>query len=637
MVDPLVLFLVRALRGAARLLPMEGVVSVGRALGWVVSWFAWPWRDVFARNWGIVFGRSATGAEWRACWAGLAGNLVASLRFGQLTLEQKRAAVELVHLDRLRAAAAPGRGVILATAHLGCWELLAQIPELIPDLKFHTLYQPLANRGLDQLVREERARCGVGLIPRRGAWRAMTERLRSGDVVAVFADQNAGDAGYWVPFFGRLASSSPVPATIAQRSGAAIVGVAVRTTGRGRWAVEFSEPLGAGEGDAARVTARVNTWIEGAVRASPEDWLWLHDRWKIPNPRCLLAHGVRGVSVPEGTTVEPFRVLVRGMNWLGDAVMHLGALRDLKAGRPDLRLAVLTHPKLADLYRHCPWVDDVLEIPGGKSLWGAARMVRAWAPDVMVLLPNSWRVVCEAWLGGARQRIGYRVNGRGRRAINHKIPLEKRARGLEHQSLTWTRAVTELGGVVSAEPAWLAVTRDPGRDVYGVLAPGAEYGPAKRWAPERFAELAAGLSEDIPRWIIVGARGDHAACAEVSVRLPEAENRCGTTNLAELITLLAGATVVVSNDSGTAHLAAACGAPTVAVFGSTEPRLTRPVHPGVAVVRRHVACSPCFRRTCPLRHTRCLDAVTVEDVVRGVRSALSDGGVEPLAGLAAGA
>jgi heptosyltransferase-2 len=475
------------------------------------------------------------------------------------------------------------------------------------------------------------------LINRSGAWKAMSRCLRAGDVICLFSDQNAGDAGIWTPFFGRLASCSPLTSTVAARTGAAIVPLAVRTLPDGRYQMEFFPALEPARGrEVGAVEAELNGWFEAQIRRTPADWLWLHDRWKTPDPRFLLRRDTRAVHVPAGSELQPFRILVRGMNWLGDALMHLGALRDLKAGRPDARLAVVTPPKLAGLYRLCPFVDEVIEQPASRSLLGTARRIRAWNPDVAVLLPNSWRVVLEAWLGGVTGRVGYRINGRGRRALPRKIPVDLRATGMEHQRLTWQRAIPYVGGEPAAEPVRLRPPVDPARGGYGVIAPGAEFGPAKRWPAERYAAAARLVGDAIPRWIIVGAPGDRAACEAVARELPGADNQCGATSLEQLASLLAGAAVVLCNDSGVMHLAAACGAPTVAVFGSTEPRLTRPVNEGVVVVRKHVACSPCFRRECPLKHLKCLTRITPEDVARAVASARGATPAQPLPGLAAG-
>jgi lipopolysaccharide heptosyltransferase II len=234
------------------------------------------------------------------------------------------------------------------------------------------------------------------------------------------------------------------------------------------------------------------------------------------------------------------------------------------------------------------------------------------------------------------ERLGYRVNRRGRRALPRKIPVESRASGTEHQRLTWQRAVPYIGGESRPEPVRLHPVLDPKRSVYGVIAPGAEFGPAKRWPADRYAAAAEKVGDTIPHWIIVGAPGDRAACDAVARELPGAENRCGKTTLDELAVVLAGATVVLCNDSGVMHLAAACGAPTVAVFGSTEPKLTRPVNDGVVILRKHVPCSPCFKRTCPLKHTNCLMRITPDDMARGISAALTHGGTEPLEGIAAG-
>lgn len=298
-----------------------------------------------------------------------------------------------------------------------------------------------------------------------------------------------------------------------------------------------------------------------------------------------------------------------------------------------MELAVLCPPRLADLYRECDFVDRVIETAANKSVFRTGARLRRDHHDLVVLLPASWRVVMEALLGGVRRRAGYRVRGRGRFVINQKVPLLSREAAGEHQALGWLRAVEYYGGRVAPEAP--SLSGGTGERALGVIAPGAEYGPAKRWPAERFAEVAEGLRQAVADWVVVGSAGDAAAAAAVEARLGDGcRNLCGRTSLKELIALLRGAKLVVCNDSGVMHLAAACGAPVVAVFGSTEPRLTRPIHGGVAIVRKHVPCSPCFRRECPLGHYDCLERVRPDDVLALAKGAVDGRKGRPVAGLA---
>ena len=155
------------------------------------------------------------------------------------------------------------------------------------------------------------------------------------------------------------------------------------------------------------------------------------------------------------------------------------------------------------------------------------------------------------------------------------------------------------------------------------LCPGAEYGPAKRWLPERFAETAAAISAQVAaQWILFGTKKDEEVGRTIATALGEkCVNRIGKTTLEELIAELRECQLLLTNDTGTMHLATLLGVPVVAIFGSTEPRLTGPLGEGHVVLRHQVECSPCFLRECPIDF-RCMKAVTTEEVVTAVLSRL---------------
>ena len=155
------------------------------------------------------------------------------------------------------------------------------------------------------------------------------------------------------------------------------------------------------------------------------------------------------------------------------------------------------------------------------------------------------------------------------------------------------------------------------------LCPGAEYGPAKRWLPERFAEAAAKISAQLSaQWILFGIKNDAAIGQQIAAAIGECcVNRIGQTTLDQLIDELRQCRLLLTNDTGTMHLAALLGVPVVAVFGSTEPRLTGPLGHGDVILRHHVECSPCFLRECPIDF-RCMKAVTVDEVAHAVLSLL---------------
>ncbi len=554
-------------------------------------------------------------------------------------------------MEIIRAALERGKGVVLIISHIGNWELFAQLCQFLPEYRWGTVYQPLGNRFIEAHI--QRMRRKVALFSRKSGFNAPTAFLRAGGALGVLVDQHAGDGGVWTPFFGRLASTSPLAALLALRTEAELVPLAVHTAGVARWRVVISPPVPRAEADGKpatteSLTARINQVLEAQISHTPADWFWVHNRWKTPRPKFLLSTYRRGIALPpgmSGETLKPFRILVRSTNWLGDAVMTIPAIQAIARGRPDARVTVLGPEKLADLFAVVPGVAEVISIPRGTGVFGVAARVRRAGPfDAAVVLPNSWRAGLEVFLAGVPRRVGYAGHRRGW-LLNQVVaepPDAFKAAGIEpdtvlrnaperpHQSRRYAHLAREIGAaevaVFGAAPTGTApVPVARGGWLRIGLCPGAEYGPTKRWFPERFAEAARLVAaERACQWVLFGVAKDLPLGEPVIQALGDrCENLIGKTTLAELIAALRGCHAVLTNDTGTMHLAAWLGVPTAAVFGSTDPTLTGPLAPPerVRILRHQVECSPCFLKECPL-DLRCMQAVSAAEVARAVMSLL---------------
>jgi lipopolysaccharide heptosyltransferase II len=241
-----------------------------------------------------------------------------------------------------------------------------------------------------------------------------------------------------------------------------------------------------------------------------------------------------------------------------------------------------------------------------------------------VLFPNSLRTALEVWLAGIPRRVGFAGHHR-RWLLNQIIQEEFRPGPIQHQVHRYLRLARQLGAP-DAPPEmrkFLPRVRANGAPAKIGLCPGAEYGPAKRWLPERFAEVALAIAEQrAVQWVLFGTSADVERGATIVNALgAHCLNRIGQTTLEELAAELAECALLLTNDTGTMHLATLIGVPVVAVFGSTEPRLTGPLGTGHDVIRHQVECSPCFLRECPIDF-RCMKAVSVEEVVTAVSAQL---------------
>jgi heptosyltransferase-2 len=619
--DRLVYFIALAVVTVIRRLPLPVCFALGQALGFAL-WVILPgYRRLARENLRRAFGDEKPSRDIarlaRQHFIHLGANALCSFKLAALSKDQILRCTTVEHLDRMNTAIAGGKGVVMVISHIGNWELFAQINFIIPHTKTGTVYQPLRNRHIDELINRDRRRREVATFDRkRGVTKAIA-LLREGGLVGVLVDQHAGDSGVWTPFFDRLSSTSPLAASLATNTGAAVLPVAIHTDGFAHWRFSVSEVIPAQPTPDA-LTAAINRVLEAQIRESPADWFWVHNRWKMPHPDFLLARVKRGVYLPKGydaMRLKPFRILIRSSNWLGDAVMSSLAVRAIKEGRPDARVTVLTRRKLADFWAALPFVDDVIAIPMEAGAIGAGLRIRGRF-DVAVLFPNSLRSALEAWIGGIRRRVGYLGHNR-EWLVNQVVKEPKKRLYPQHQVERYLHIAESMGAPslpLSFPPA--PVPEGPIR--IGVC-PGAEYGPAKRWYPSRFRDVMQAVSNQIDcTWVLVGVENDIPLGQEILDGFDgEAENLIGRTSLSRLIQELKQMRLLLTNDTGTMHLAAALGVRTVAIFGSTEPALTGPLGDHHVVIRHQVECSPCFQRECPLDF-RCMDAVSVDEVTRAV-------------------
>ena len=659
-------------------LSLPFVFSLGKFLGTSVYYLSGKYRRLVIRNLTIAFEGEKSEKEIRALarnhFSTLGANLLSSFKLARMSKEEVHARIQWENLETLTNSCKNGSGTIGIISHLGNWELLVRIPEFIPNYSYATIYQRLGNRYIDAEIKKGRELQGMKLIERKEGFNQAMKLLREGGGLGVLVDQHAGDGGLWTPLFNRLASTSPLAATLAVRTGARIVPVAVYTEGLAQWRFVVSPPILPTEHDRIEtLTGTINQALEKQIRVSPQDWFWVHNRWKTPTPRFLLTHYKRGIHLPTTVTpdsLRPFKMLIRSSNWLGDAVMTVPAVRAIKQGRPDAQITILTRAKLADFWRLVPEVEAVISIEKGDTIFRVAKKI-AIGFDVAILFPNSIRSALEVWLAGIPRRVGFESRFRDK-LLNQILRKQKTGTPPEHQMFHYLRLAESMGAfkndVLSTPLVGFKKQESSPSNLRIGLCPGAEYGPAKRWLPERFAEVIATVSQQREcEWVLFGTEKDSAIghkilknqslCTVIEENktqpssidlIPKVEeienfqesetlnkeipasppvfdfknciNRIGQTTLAELIAELSSCQVLLTNDTGTMHLAAFLGVPTVSIFGSTEPMLTGPMGNGHRVLRHHAACSPCFRRECPIDF-RCMTSLEVEEVVEAVLEA----------------
>ena len=341
-------------------------------------------------------------------------------------------------------------------------------------------------------------------------------------------------------------------------------------------------------------------------------------------------------------------IVVRGTNWVGDAVMTVPALRELRRLLPDAHITLATRAFAEGIFKGADFLDDLLlydREPGeSSSVFQKARAWRGRSFDLAVLFQNAFEAALIAWIARVPNRIGYATQRRGW-LLTHPLPLPE-WHGLRHESLYYLNIVAQLetllhgaSKILDCEPVFdLNVAADrqtEGRDIlhaHGVrdgrpivaLCPGSINSRAKRWPAERYAALADRFIEETGASILL-----IGSVAELDVSLVVSKHMrreplilTGKTDLAQAVAILSLVDLLVTNDTGAAHIAAALGRPTLVIFGPTNPLTTRPLSPLGEIVRHPPDCAPCMLRDCPIDH-RCMTAIT-PDAVFARACALSD-------------
>jgi len=332
------------------------------------------------------------------------------------------------------------------------------------------------------------------------------------------------------------------------------------------------------------------------------------------------------------------RIVVRGTNWVCDAVMTVPALRELRRLFPDAHITLATRAFAEGIFKSADFLDDLLLYdgePGGGSVFRKARDWRGRRFDLAVLFQNAFEAALIAWMARVPNRIGYATQGRGW-LLTHVLPLPQ-WRGSRHESLYYLNIVAQLETLLhgaskiwNCEPVFdLNVAADrqtEGRDIllaHGVregspivaLCPGSINSRAKRWPAERYAALADRFIEEMgANVLLIGSAAELDVSREVSKHMRrEPLMLTGKTDLAQVVAILSLVDLLVTNDTGPAHIASALGRPTLVVFGPTNPLTTRPLSPTAEIVRHPPDCAPCMLRDCPIDH-RCMTAITPDEV-----------------------
>ncbi len=343
------------------------------------------------------------------------------------------------------------------------------------------------------------------------------------------------------------------------------------------------------------------------------------------------------------------RIVVRGTNWVGDAMMTVPALRQLRRLFPNAHITLATRSWAKGLFAEADFIDE-LQVHDGRGPRSAFRQIREWRRgkfDLAVLLTNSFEAALVAALAGVPVRVGYATDQR-KPLLSHPVDVPE-WRSSQHEVFYYLKIVAALEWLVNQEQTFLETEPDCSLEVsvqrkaeaadllrshnvdpdksdrpLVALCPGSINSRAKRWPAERYAALADQFIDKLgAEVLLIGSHDEVDVSRQVAQQMRnEPAVLTGRTELAESVAVLSLVDLLVTNDTGPAHIAAALGRPTLVIFGPTNPSTTRPFSPVGEIVREPPDCAPCMLRDCPIDH-RCMTAITPDAVFERAQSMIS--------------
>jgi len=330
------------------------------------------------------------------------------------------------------------------------------------------------------------------------------------------------------------------------------------------------------------------------------------------------------------------RVVVRGTNWVGDSLMTVPALRALRRVLPDAEITLVIRPSAQGIFSEADFVDDLL-LYDRKGVFSVIPQVREWRRrkfDLAVLFQNAFEAALIPFLAGVPLRLGYATESR-QALLTHPLDLPD-WRSSRHEVFYYLYLVTALEQMLFGASTIFETDPDAGIQIsevrksaakellraHGVredepvvaLCPGSINSRAKRWPAEAYAALADRLIDTQRQVLLIGSKEEADVSREVTSRMRHQPIvLTGQTTLDQITAVLAGVDLIVTNDTGPAHIGAALGRPTIVIFGPTNPLTTRPFSPAAEILRHPPDCAPCMLRDCPIDH-RCMTAITVDEV-----------------------
>ena len=385
-VDWISYILFRLAEGIISVIPMRICYWIGSLSGQLLFYLLKKYRSLAIRNLRFAYGDSHSESELaklaKLHFSTLGANFLCSVKITTLSSERIEDYVEFEGTEYLQRGEIEKTPIIYLTPHMGAWELLAQIKSVATSIKLGAIYRALSNKLIDKHVLKRREQNGLKAFDRKDGFQAPIKHLNEGGSLGILVDQSAGYKGIWCPLFGKLASTSNLAPLIAKKTGATMYPYFVSTLKPAKWKITVNKPMQVDKGEKiSKTTARMNLEVENMIRSSPEDWFWLHDRWKVPKTKFLTYYHKRSYYIPsdfDRETLKKFKILILAPNTEEKCKLSIGAIKKIEEGRPDAEITILCDSDLFPLWNSQENHFQIIE----KDLLG-------WNKDLSEKITNS--------------------------------------------------------------------------------------------------------------------------------------------------------------------------------------------------------------------------------------------------------
>ena len=511
------------MEGLLKLVGMKTLYRLGRAAG-AVAWYLLPQRrNIVERNLRIVLNPALRGKELqklsRENFKRTIANFLCSAKTATLTDEQLKHCVTVGGHEQFAAPVLEGRGQVCAIAHSGNWEALARIRAFYPEVeRYGSMYRQFDNPLMEEYVYQRRTERGTQMFSKEGGIKAPMKMLKEGGALGVLSDQFVWE-GVYVPFFGKVTGTTPLPALLRKRAGADMVAIAVRTDAPGHWIADMGNVVdfSGSDGSLAGDTIEVNRGLETLIRESVLDVFWMHHRWKSVDR--FAPQDKKTAALLENMELKPYRILVAVPGALDEALATVPLIRALKTVRCDMQVNVICPSAQMGIWKTVPEVTHVLPHDSLKQLREALvadEFYNDGPLDMGVMLDGDMETLKALEPYGPMMFSGLDTHpGVRKYKFRVKAPVLRAAPPAHRVQL-----YLQLGGLHGLDvgkPSLFPVKKAaPAEGAPILIAPFSRLGSASEWSREQWTELVSLLPG---RTVLVALEEDRERAAALAEHL----------------------------------------------------------------------------------------------------------------------